>query len=64
MADSLKKKAYGDEFLSPMNAQKPGRDPMPDVANFGDVTAPDPMGVVPPISKGGSIGPLKGKGGR
>ena len=57
---SLKKKAYPEEFLSPMNAQKPGKDPMPDVANFGNVVPPDPLGVVPPLPGGGSIGGLKG----
>jgi len=60
MSDKLKGKAYPEEFLTPMNAQKPPRDPMPDVQNFSDVTAPDPLGVVPPAASGGSIGSLKG----
>ncbi len=57
---ALKKKAYPEEFLSPMNAQKPGPDQMPDVNNFGNTMPPDPLGVVPPASTGGSIGSLKG----
>jgi hypothetical protein len=60
MPDKLKKSPYPAEFLSPMNAQKPGRDPMPEVNNFGDVAPPDPMGVVPPGSGGGNIGSLTG----
>jgi hypothetical protein len=56
----LEKNAYPVEFLSPMSAQKPRRDPGPDVVNFGKVVPRDPMGVVPPMSGGGKIGPLKG----
>ncbi len=60
MPESLKKNAYPEEFLSPMNAQKPSKDSMPDVSNFGNVVPDDPLGVVPPQPTGGSIGSLKG----
>lgn len=64
MPEVLKKKAFSEEFLTPMNAQKPSQEKMPDVANFGDVAPPDPLGVVPPSGKGGSIGSMRGKGGK
>lgn len=58
--EKLKKDGQPPEFLTPMNKQKPGKDPMPDIANFTDVTPPDPMGFIPPGHTGTGIGSLTG----
>lgn len=56
MAKSGSKGGFSPEFMTPMSAQKPGKDPMPAVANITNVVPTDPMGVVPPGASGGSIG--------
>ena len=42
---------YPEEFLSPLNAPKPGKDHGPDVANAPLITPKDPLGYVPGGSK-------------